>query len=629
VRVTMRQTLSMLDGRSEPTRGGTERDQPTSADVEAAVVVRAEDRLRRLQLVSLELTAAVSIEHVVAFVLDVLDVPFAAPSRSLWLRTAGADHLELAGFRGMPDAAAERFRRIPLSVDAPGALAARERRTIVSAAPADAVSRFESLRDVPRSTTGFAAIPLLDGEWCIGVLGIGFDETPDERELAFFEAVAAQVAHTIVRIRLTARDRRRRAELEFLAKLTDTALAATDHMDLMRRACAGAVPTLGDFCALHYLPEDGGPALVAFSHVDAAKTDFVQALLTRYPYDPARRLGAPAVIRSGRTQFVPHLSPQIIDDLIAASEIDPDEARSILDHLAVTSAITVPLRTKRRVVGAMQFLSAESGRHYDPDDVALCEAVAGRLAEALDAAWLADQHRNIAVTLQQALLPPRLPTVPGLDIAARYWAAGVSAVGGDFYDVFAIGDRQWALLIGDVCGTGPDAAALTSIARHTVRAAARHGYSAAEVMTWLNEAVLRSDRHLFCTACYATLTGRADGWHLVSTVAGHPLPIISAPDMSYGVGRPGTLLGAFDQITTTTSEAQLQSGDVLVLYTDGITDLPPPSGITADQLAELVHQLRHLPTADDIADAIRAALLTRIPDLSRHDDVALLVIRVP
>ena len=305
-----------------------------------------------------------------------------------------------------------------------------------------------------------------------------------------------------------------------------------------------------------------------------------------------------------------------------------DEAAPILEHLAITSAITVPLRTRRRVVGAMQLVSAESGRHYDHEDLALAQAAAGRLAEALDAAWSADQQRNIAATLQQALLPPALPAIPGIDIAARYWPAGAHAVGGDFYDVFAIDDHGWALVIGDACGTGPDAAALTSIARHTVRAAARHGVDAGDVMAWLNEAVLHSNRNLFCTACFATLDAQDGSWQLTSTAAGHPLPIVATRTGAETVGQPGTLLGAFEQITTTSGRTELHAGDVVVLYTDGITDLPPPHGILPTELAALVHELRELPTAHDIADAIHHSLLERVPDRSRRDDVALLVVRV-
>ena len=498
----------------------------------------------------------------------------------------------------------------------------------MSREPSDAVQQFSTLRDVPRSTTGFVAIPLLRDQTCVGVLGIGLDDDLDERDLRFFEAVAAQVAQTVVRVQLIERERRRRTELEFLANLTDTALRAVDHLDLMRQACASAVPTLGDYCALHFVPESGGPPIVASAHVDPAKAAYLDALQARYPYDPDRAVGVPAVIRSGTRQFIPRLTPQIVEDAIASLKMSMNEATPILEHLAITSAITVPLRTKRRVVGAMQLVSAESGRHYDEDDVALAEAAAGRLAEALDAAWFADQQRNIAVTLQQALLPPALPSIPGIDIAARYWPAGSSAVGGDFYDVFAIDDHTWALVIGDACGTGPDAAALTSIARHTVRAAARHGVGTGDVMAWLNEAVLHSNRNLFCTACFATITAKDGTWRLTSTAAGHPLPIVATATGPSTVGAPGTLLGAFAEITTTTGHAQLHAGDVVVLYTDGITDLPPPYGILPTDLADLVQELRQLATADEIADAIHHSLLQRVPDRNRRDDVALLVVRV-
>jgi serine phosphatase RsbU (regulator of sigma subunit) len=276
----------------------------------------------------------------------------------------------------------------------------------------------------------------------------------------------------------------------------------------------------------------------------------------------------------------------------------------------------------------MRFLSAESKRRYDEADVALAEAVAGRLAEALDAAWLADQQRAIAVTLQRALLPPALPTIPGIDLAARYWPAGASHVGGDFYDVFALGEDRWALLIGDVCGKGPNAAAVTSIARHTVRAAARHGAGAGDVMTWLNEAVLQSNRDLFCSACYGTLTARAGRWQLATTAAGHPLPIVATPAGTVPLGRPGPVLGVLDTVAPTTNEIELHAGDVVVFYTDGITDLRPPYGIGDAELAQVIDDLRSEPTADAVADGIHRSLLRRVSDQSRQDDVALVVLKV-
>jgi serine phosphatase RsbU (regulator of sigma subunit) len=528
----------------------------------------------------------------------------------------------------MPEDAAERFRRIPLEADLPGAVAVRERRTVVSAAPADAVEAFETLRDVTRSTSGFVAVPLIADQACVGVMGIGVNDALDDGDIEFLEAVAAQVAQTVLRVRLTERERRRRTELEFLANLTGTALAASDHLDLMQKVCAAAVPALGDGCSLYYLSEAGGPPLVASAHVDAAKAALLEELRTRYPYDPERRLGAPAVIRSGRTEFVPELTPQVIEHAIASSNLSAEEAMPLLDAFRVTSAITVPLLTRRGVVGAMQFVTSEERPRYDEDDVALAEVVGGRLAEALDAAWMVDQQRTIAVTLQQALLPPALPTIPGIELAARYWPAGVSRVGGDFYDVFALGGQRWALIIGDACGTGPNAAALTSIARHTVRAAARHDVDATDVMDWLNEAILHSNRNLFCTACYATLTAADGRWELASTAAGHPLPIVATADGTEAIGRYGTLLGVFEAVSTTTTTVELHPGDVIVFYTDGLTDLPPPHGIPATELADLIGQLRGAASAAAIADAIHRSLLARVPDRARQDDVALLVLRV-
>jgi serine phosphatase RsbU (regulator of sigma subunit) len=586
---------------------------------------RDPDRLDRLQRVSLDLNAALSIADIATSVIEVLDSPMTAPSRSMFLLDESGEHLVLVAHRGLPPDAAEMFRRFPVSSELPGAIAVRQRRTVTSMTQAEAVRTYATLADVPRSTNGFAAVPLVNDDTCVGVLGIGFDGELDDRDLGFFEAVAAQVAQTVLRVRLIERERRRRAELEFLSQLTTTALAANDHIDLMRKVCAAAVPTLGDWCSLYFVPEDGGSTVIEFAHVDPEKTSYVAELHQRFPFDAGREVGPPAVIRTGKTQFVPRITSQAIDEAVASANVTRDEALTIVDRLGITSAITVPLRTKRRTVGAMQFVITDSERLYDADDVALAEAVGGRLAEALDAAWMADHQRLVSVLLQEALLPPALPSIPGAEITARYWPAGIDQVGGDFYDVFAIDDATWVLLIGDVCGSGPDAAALTSIVRHTARAAARHGCSPEVVIEWLNEAVLLSNRDQFCTVCYATLTvGDAGGWILTTTAAGHPLPILSSAGATRTIGRPGSLLGVFDRARVHTERTELNSGDVLVLYTDGITDLPPPLGITSDQLTAIVHSTGER-SAHGVAESIRASLLERVPDRSRRDDVAVIV----
>jgi serine phosphatase RsbU (regulator of sigma subunit) len=605
------------------------------------------DRLSRLASVAGELAAATNIDDVVRVAMDTLDAPHGAPSRALWLHVDPADdHLVLVGQHGLREQSLDDFGRIGLESDLPGAIAFRERRTLRSESQADTAQRYPELRAAARSSEGFVAIPLVVGVDAFGVLVFGSDEELTVTELAFLETVAGQLAQALSRIRLAAaleararqavldaeRERRRRIQLEFLGDLTVTAINARDHRELMRAVTSRAVPTLGDWCSIHFVPE-GGPAEVVVGHTDPQRVAWANELGERHPFDPDAPTGVAAVIRSGRSELIPVVDEAVVADAIARSSIDEGEARAILDDLRVTSVITVPLLARRGVIGAMQFANAESGRRYDEDDLALAEAVAGRVAETLTNHWLTDQHRLISETLQRSLLPPVLASVPGLDIAARYWPAGaVTEVGGDFYDVFALDDdASWAVVIGDACGIGPNAAALTSIARHTVRAAARHRAAHPEVISWLNQAVLLSDRNLFCTVCYATLERAADGrsWSIATTAAGHPLPVHRPQGRrARELGTPGTLLGMFDEVSSHTAEATLGLGDVVVFYTDGVTDLPPPADLTEGGLNRLIDTIPEGWSAGEIADAIHQDVVERVPDTQRRDDIALVVVRV-
>lgn len=427
------------------------------------------------------------------------------------------------------------------------------------------------------------------------------------------------------------RERRQRERLEFLAGITRSSLRATDHRDLMEIVTRTAVPDLGDWCAIYFLPEPGSPPEVAVAHADPEKMAWAAQVAELHPGDPTTRVDLPEVIRTGRISFFPVVGDALIEVAARGTGLDVDAAREILRALDLTSVITVPLISKRGVLGAMRFVTAESGRRYEREDVALAEAAAGRIAEALDNLWLTDQQRHIASTLQQALLPPELPEIPGLDVAARYWPAGTVDVGGDFYDVFSLGPDTTAVVIGDVCGTGPDPAAVTGIARHTIRAAAKHGQPHRSVLDWVNLAVRESGRGLFCTACYATLETDACGLRLVSTVGGHPLPVVVRGDGSTEtVGEPGTLLGVLPELRTAVATTCLRPGDTVLLYTDGITDVPPPHGLDSDQVAELFAKAVGAagPGAEAVAEEVRRAVDARLPMERRTDDVALVVVQV-
>jgi serine phosphatase RsbU (regulator of sigma subunit) len=423
-------------------------------------------------------------------------------------------------------------------------------------------------------------------------------------------------------------ERRLRDRMEFLVRLTQGALGASDLMEFMDSAADAAVPKLGDWCAIHYLPQDVRTPLVSVAHTDPAKVEWARQVLERFPFDPDASTGVAAVIRTGRTELIEQVDDEVIDAALAGLDIDTDGARKVIAELRPTSVVTVPLATKRGVLGAMQFLSAETGHRYTAEDIVLAEVAAGQIAKALDNIWLAEQSRHVSATLQRALLPPSLPVIDGIDVAVGYWPAGAGVeAGGDFYDVFEISPTAWAIVIGDVCGRGPDAAALTGIARHTARAAARHGQGHREVLEWVNEAMRLSNRDRFCTAVYATLDHAGDGRRFTSCAAGHPRPIVVRRDGTADLlGEPGTLLGVFPDITVEPATTELAAGDVVVLYTDGLTDLSPPNNRTERDIVDLV---RHLPRARSaaIADAIRAFVAGEM-DGEPMDDVALVVLRI-
>ena len=457
---------------------------------------------------------------------------------------------------------------------------------------------------------------------------IGFSGDVTERKLAEANASrrlreAEQAAN---------KERLQRERLEFISAINDVALGARDHLELMAGAAAAAVPRLGDWCSLHFVPEPGVHER-RVAHADPKRVEWALRLREQYPYDPNGQFGVAKVIRTGETEFFRELGETMLERAIEHSiNPGPDELRPVVEALGLTSMITVPLVTKRGVVGAMQFVSAESNRRYDNEDVALAEAAAGRLAEALDNAWLLEQQRRISTTLQAALLPGELPDIPGVTIAVRYWAAGaLSEVGGDFYDVFPIAENRWALVIGDVCGTGPAAAAVTAIARHTIRAAATHGVDHATVLNWVNDAILASGNGLFCTVLYSTLDHLPDGsWRYTSVAGGHPLPIlVDHGTWASTIGTYGTLIGVLPAIRVSVTETVLAKGSTLVLHTDGVNDVRPPHDLDDEALAELIMSAaRSAGPADVIAARLGDAIERILPIPDRDDDVALVVVRV-
>jgi PAS domain-containing protein len=287
---------------------------------------------------------------------------------------------------------------------------------------------------------------------------------------------------------------------------------------------------------------------------------------------------------------------------------------------APEEALTVPILVRDGVAGTISF----SGGARGPLERAVAEDLGVRVGATVESARLYRTRAAIAKTLQASLLPPIPPEIPGLETAALYRPVGAgNEVGGDFYDVFSTGPGVWFAVIGDVCGKGAEAAAVTALARYTIRSAAMRYDSPADVLRWLNAAMLRQGSLRFVTIACARLDLSDDGVTTTVACGGHPFPrVLRADGAVAGLGANGTLLGVLENAKLEDRATTLGRGDALILYTDGLTEASAPAVWTPEQLDAVIAGARGRPAADivqHLADAVAGPL---------RDDLALLAMRV-
>ena len=491
---------------------------------------------------------------------------------------------------------------------------------------------FEGFRDAARAG-GYRAVytsPLITrrGE-IIGTIATHFRETrkPTDRESRLIQLYALEASDVIDNARLYREARDTQAQLEFLAEASRILSGSLDYNRTLRHVARLVVPRLADWCSVDVREEDGTIRQVAVAHKDPDKVKWALELQQKYPPDPNAPTGAPNVIRTGQSELL----PEIPEELLEAAIGEDEEFRRIVEEIGFYSVMVVPLTARGRTLGAISLITTrESGRRYGPRDLAFAEDLARRAGQSVDNARLYTEQRHIARTLQSSLLPPELPSIGGVEVAAVYKAAGEGTeVGGDFYDVFETARDEWAVVMGDVCGKGPEAAAVTGLARYTIRAAAMRERDPSSILAILNDAIRRQRTDMrFATVAYARMARRNGVVDVDVACGGHPLPLVLRKDGSVeSVGRPGTLLGIFEDAELSDDQATLHPGDAFVLYTDGISQERAPGGaLTEEDLGERLSRTVGLP-ADEIAERLVASTAGEDPSETR-DDVAVLVLRV-
>jgi serine phosphatase RsbU (regulator of sigma subunit) len=423
-----------------------------------------------------------------------------------------------------------------------------------------------------------------------------------------------------------ARARAGQDRLGFLAEANRVLTTSLDSGQTIADLTRLAVPRIADWCFIALRSPGEGTLEQHIAHSDPDKVDLVEELRAKYPpsvSDPNSPLVS--VLRTGRSMVI----SRVPDELLRAAAQDEEHLR-ILRGLGLRSALVVPLTGPQGPIGALALIQAESGRRYSDADLPFAEELARTASLAIENARLHQERTRIAQTLQNSLLPSEIPQIPGLEVAVRYRPAGEgNLVGGDFFDVFDAGGGAWAVALGDVCGKGPEAAALTGLVRHTIRTAAARERKPSAVLSIVNRQILKTNGDRFCTATMGTVESSNGVVKMQVSCGGHPAPlVIRASRMVEETDCIGTLLGVFPEADLSDSPVELGPGDAIVFYTDGVTEQFGRNGTQGDaRLVSLLWESEGLD-ATTIADRIYREAALEDDDAPR-DDMAIVVLRVP
>ncbi|MEU6593104.1 SpoIIE family protein phosphatase [Streptomyces sp. NPDC046881] len=561
---------------------------------------------------------------------DMLD----GDSAFLLLATDDETELEVRASTGLPSAR-QRFARVPVEAGPGRYGSARmpavhdDLAAVPGAVPLLAGTGMRSVVTVPLKVEG-----RLTGSLGVAAEAPGRYTNEEALRLQF---AADRIALAVESARLGELERLRRGSLSFLVEASDLLAGTLDRDQTLALMAQMTVPTLATWCAVYTIADQASePYLSYVLHEDEELIDGIKSLLSKVPPpDPVPTPGARVWTTPGEVAHQAALRTSM-RSLGLAGGPTHRVSSGIGPTLATASAVggetvVLPLVARNRVIG-MLTLGKPTDEHFRQEILELAEDLSRRAALALDNARLYSERTAISQSLQRSLLPPGLPQIDGVEVEVIYRAAGEgNEVGGDFYDLFPIGNGAYGFAIGDVCGTGPNAAAVTGLARHALRLLAREGLSGPAVLERLNSAILdEGDRSRFLTLLYGELRPQEDGSaELKFVCAGHPLPLRLRQDGTVtAAAEPQPLLGVIEDLELYEETVTLDPGDVLLCVTDGVTERREGTRMLGDDgLADVLTTCTGL-TAGAVAARIMRAV-ERFASDAPSDDMAILAMRVP
>jgi PAS domain S-box-containing protein len=458
------------------------------------------------------------------------------------------------------------------------------------------------------------------GGKAVGLVGMTLDVTRQRRVTS--EAAAVRAAER----RATAQAQAARRRVSMLARAAGLLDIPLDLDATLQEVADLAIGVLAEWCTVDLI---GGGRVhhAAVAHREPAMVATARSVMERFPQDPDE----PTLQHLLHT-LEPLYVPVFDDEALEASVSDPEHLR-MLRQFEISSYLVVPLVADGEGVGIMTLVACQ-GRRLEADDVDLAVELGRRAGSAVEKARLYSELRETTRVLQTTLMPPSLPEIPGVTLSAHYQSgtAGLD-IGGDFYDVFRTGRDRWWIVLGDACGKGPAAAALTAEARYSLHVLAPDTDDPAQVLERLNEVLNAVDREgRFISMVLLTFvapTGQESsagtGLRLQLASAGHPPPLLRRCGGGVeSLTSQGTVVGVLPQVDLESISVDLARGDTLLLYTDGATEARDADGHELGE-ATLREILRQHGGGPDLADRLAAAVLTRA-GTEPQDDMALLTL---
>ncbi|NUK87574.1 SpoIIE family protein phosphatase [Streptomyces lunaelactis] len=550
----------------------------------------------------------------------------------LLLATDDETELEVRASTGLPSAR-QRFARVPVEAGTGRYGSARmpavheDLTAVPGAVPLLNATGMRSVVTVPLKVEG-----RLTGSLGVAAESAGRYSNEEALRLQF---AADRIALAVESARLGELERLRRGSLSFLVEASDLLAGTLDRDQTLALMAQMTVPTLATWCAVYTIADQASdPYLSYVLHEDEERIDGLKALLSKIdPPDPVPTPGA-------RVWTAPANAAQRAALRTSKRELglgsSPPVSSGIGTTLATAAAVggetvVLPLVARNRVIG-MLTLGKPTDDHFRQEILELAEDLSRRAALALDNARLYSERMAISQSLQRSLLPPGLPQIPGVEVEVIYRAAGEgNEVGGDFYDLFPIRDGAYGFAIGDVCGTGPEAAAVTGLARHALRLLAREGFGGPAVLERLNAAILdEGARSRFLTLLYGELWPQEDGSAVLKIVcAGHPLPLRLRQDGSVETAaEPQPLLGVMEDLELYEQVVTLNPGDVLLCVTDGVTERREGTRMLGDDgLIDVLTTCTGLTAGAGATRVLRAG--ERFAAEPASADMAILAMRLP